>query len=366
MKIVPPSGFLPSLYPEAAVTPGSVKRSYGVFPGLYRDLPTSEFAADKGVIALNAVGMGTGICSRPEGTTSSVEGHPELTVKYYTSAKAVDATATATTAFGVAGIFHAPPGEKLKIVATKPQCDATTFDAGGFGLLPIEAGAVSFATATLSDLGGPSCGAGPYAQLTGETRVRGTDFLTAPLAGATVTFSNCPGISATTRADGSWGVQMTKGVPLSLTIQKTGIIPYRLHEIAIEQASDAVLVTRDVAWKPYEPGWSDTGVSLFAGFDASGAGACATNDGVTVTVKDHPEAVVHYLDTAVPPVEVAGGTATTLRGYAEITGLPAGRYEFVVTTGKACKVGTVFPGRTGVLDAVAGYENIIYGKIENP
>jgi hypothetical protein len=365
VKILPPAGFIPSIYAEAALTPHAAERVYRVFPDLYKSLPTNEWNDSKGFVLVNVVASGSAACSRLDDVSLSVEGHPELKVKYYRSAGSIDASATATTTLGVASIANAPPGEKLKILASKPQCNASTVDAAGIGLVPIEAGVVSNVSVALTDIGGPSCGPGPYVEMTGQVKKRTIDYLSAPLPGATVTWSNCPGVTATTRSDGSFGVMMTKDAPFSLTIAKAGVIPLRLGELSLSSPADGVLNVRDDAWRTYEPGWNDAAVSLVVAIEPRGTGPCATSDGVSVTVKNHPEAVAHYLDTSVPPVEVANGTATTTRGYVELTGLPAGTYEFDVTTSKACKLSAAL-NYTGSLHAVAGHINLLSMAMQNP
>jgi hypothetical protein len=167
------------------------------------------------------------------GVTLAVKNHPELVVRYLEESAAKIGGATATTAYGFATIAGAPPGEKLEIVANKPQCNARTLDAAGIGLVPIQAGAVSFVTATLADpVDGPKCGPGPYVTMTGEVRQRhASDYSASPVAGATATFSNCPGVTATTQADGTFAVEMTTGATFDLTLTKPGFIPLRHAEI---------------------------------------------------------------------------------------------------------------------------------------
>lgn len=368
VKVTPPIGFVPSIFAEEAISAKSGKRTYPVFPVSAKTLPNVDWAEDKGAILIRPNAAGTGACAAADGITYSVEGHPEAIIKYLTSATTVDPTLKATAAYGFATVSKAPPGEKLKIIANKPQCNASTLDANGVGLVPIEAGALSITTATLSDLGGPNCGPGPYVQMTGQALKRTIDFVAAPLAGAAVTWSNCPGVASTTREDGSFGVMMTKDMPFSVSLAKSGVIPFKLGDLQLSGPVNGILVARDEAWKAYEPGWSDTGVSIIVGFDHYGTGACATSDGMSVTVKDHPEAVAHYLDTSVPPAESVGATATTTRGYVELTGLPPGTYQFDVANSKACKV-TLVNNRehfTGSLTAVAGATNIIFATIEDP
>jgi hypothetical protein len=368
VKVIPGEGFIPSLYAEAAVVAGSISRKLRVFPDVFKALPAQGWDDARGFILVEIAPLASeGICAQKDGVTLSVKNHPELKVSYLESVTKI-AGSSKTTAYGFATIPSAPPGEKLEIVATKPQCDATTLDAAGIGLVPVEAGVISLVSATLTDPApGPTCGPGPYVTFTGEVLRRSSvDYSVSPVMGATTSFSNCPGVSATTRADGTFALQMTKDVPMTLSITKTGFIGYRLAELTATGRSWGSLRIRGDEWKALEPGWNDAGVSLYVAIEPSGTGACAAPDGVTVAVKDHPEAVAHYLDPSTPPVEVGGATATTTRGYVVFTGLPAGRYQFQATTTKACKLSTTSFQQSGFLDAKAGSFNLLNASIADP
>lgn len=367
VKIVAGDGFLPSLYAEQAVVAGKTERSFFVLPEAFTTLPGSVWNPARGVVLVQ-IGSdeASGICAAKDGVTLSVKNHPELVVHYLDAATQIG-TATATTPYGFALIGDAPPGEKLEIVANKPQCNARTLDAAGIGLAPIEAGVVSIVKATLSDpVDGPKCGAGPFVTMTGGVFQRhASDYSVASVDGATATFSNCAGVTATTRADGTFAVQMTTGATFDLTLTKSGFIPLRFAEMnAGTTRLSGILSMRADDWKPLQPGWSDSGVSLFVTVEPRGKGPCASADGVSFTVKDHPEAVAHYLDLSIPPAESAGATAT-IRGYAELTGLTAGRYEIVATTNKACKVSTTRGGLTGSINAAVGHLNVVPTWLED-
>src|SRR5262249_42096373 len=146
---------------------------------------------------------------------------------------------TATTAYGIAVISGLPGGEKLKILASKPECNAATLDAAGIGLVPTEAGAVSFRGANLTPLTGPACGPGPYATVTGvvyDRSIMNYDTLT-PLPGATLTFDACPGVSVTSGADGSYAIGWTISQPTMTLIAKAGYIDAYVGERLAQNAT---------------------------------------------------------------------------------------------------------------------------------
>jgi hypothetical protein len=356
-------GFLTTIFAERAITPASASESFYLFPSEFAASPT--YSADAGMIVVTvAPTLRVGACGGGDGVSLALRDHPELTPTYLSAVTTPAAGATATTTYGVTVFSGVPPGERYEVIATKPGCLATTLDAAGVGLVPTEAGAISVVAATIAP---PACGPGPYVAMTGTIDQRAVaDYSLAIAAGVQVTWSTCPGVATTTDATGRWGAQVTANLPFDLTLEKSGLIPYRYQELVLAADSDGMLVMRGDDWKPDEPGWSDTGVTIYALVGASGTGACATSDGVTLAIHGHPEATAHYLDTNVPPQEAAGATATTARGYAELTGLAPGRYELDATTSKACKVVTLAGNATGFVDAVAGTENILVVTLEDP
>jgi hypothetical protein len=357
---------LTTIFAERAITPATASESFFVFPTAFAATPGYSSSSATIVVRVAPTALGFGACGGRDGVAIALRDHPELTPTYLSAATTPASGATATTAFGTVLFTGATPGDRYEIVATKPGCEATTLDGAGIGLVPTEAGAVSVVFATVAPA---ACGAGPYITMTGTIQQRSVvDFSTSPSSGVDVSWSACPGVTTTTDSLGTWAERIPANTAFDLSFDKTGVIPYRFQELVLAGDSGGTLVMRGDEWKPHEPGWSDTGMTIFAlvGLNTGITGSCATADGVTFAVHGHPEATVHYLDPSVPPQEAVGATATTTRGYAEITGLPAGRYQLDATTTKPCKLDPLAGNTTGFIDAVVGSENVIIISLENP
>jgi len=76
------------------------------------------------------------------------------------------------------------------------------------------------------------------------------------------------------------------------------------------------------------PGWSSSQGYFFVAVShsaAADAGPCSTNDGVTVTIKGHPEIKAYYADTSTSIDSMLTTTGTV--GLAALGPVPPGTYE---------------------------------------
>lgn len=365
-------GHIPSILPEMVLPAGPRAPSFVVFPIAFKKT-IAGWSEDKGLVLGIASPMETsGACAMRDRISFAAKGHPELVTSYYDTATTVAASAKGTTPFGYAAIAGAPPGEKLEIVAQKPECEATTLDAKGIGLVPIERGTISYRNAELRNIAGPKCGPGPYLHVSGVVTERSiTDFdsLT-PLPGVTIGWDSCPGVTTTPRADGSYAVELTSGTSQMFTFTKSGFIPVAVGQFVANPILTGLSAQmRSDAWRAVEPGWSDTGTSIVVSVQVAStnkSAPCTTPDKITATVKGHPEAVARYVDMASPPAEIPGGVETSKRGVVVLSGLTPGVHQVDVTTTKACKVSTSMAYGIGTVDAHAGVRNVIFAFLEDP
>lgn len=363
------AGYIPTLFAESSTVAGTAKYSYFAFPNAFRSAAPG-WADDKGFVVVSVVpGEASGPCSTNDGVVIAVQDHPELVVTYLSSVTTTVDGGAATTSFGFATIANVPPNAgKLSILANKPGCAASTFDAAGIGKVPIEAGVASVVSAVTRNLSGPTCGPGPYVQIGGSTTARSiTDYAaTTPLAGVSITSDVCPGVTAVSDANGLYAIAMTQNATGMLHATKDGYIDVAAGEIAPDFGVSIGFGMRSDAWRAVETGWSDTGAPITVTVLGFGTGTCATLSGVSATVRDHVEAVASYQDTASPPGVVANGTETTERGNAVFADLPAGTYDIDVTTSKtACKVTTAKYYQTGKIDSKVNARNVLFAFLED-
>ena len=162
------------------------------------------------------------------------------------------------------------------------------------------------------------------------------------LPGAQFTSPLCPGLVKISDDAGRIEGQISSGMPFYGRLQANNYIP----ELAPEEVFDADSTGNRVEMLP-------TIVEGIVGLDGGGkniailaknlvddAGACSAVDNITFTVPGHPEARVIYLLSSLFP----GGTATSSRGIAVISGIDAGQFVTLAGTkpgneaGTTCKV----------------------------
>ena len=163
-----------------------------------------------------------------------------------------------------------------------------------------------------------------------------------PLPGAQFTTPLCPGLVKISDDAGAIEGLISSGVPFYGRLQANNYIP----ELAPEEVFDADSTGNKVEMLP-------TLVEAFVGLDGGGkniailaktltddGGVCSAVDNISFSVPGHPEAQVIYLSSAAIPLPIPGGTATSSRGIAVITGIDAGQFVALAGTKPGNEAGT--------------------------
>ncbi|MBI2394697.1 MAG: hypothetical protein HYV09_34330 [Deltaproteobacteria bacterium] len=195
------------------------------------------------------------------------------------------------------------------------------------------------------------CGPGPYVdwalQPIGQTIGEIADV--EPAERIKVSLSACPEVKGETDAEGYATLKLTVGQPVSIRLDSDNWLPTRWHEITPQKWSQAPTLTimaKDAAKEL--PGFAaDKGVIL-VDVTAAEAGTCFDNEGVAVTVKDHPEAVISYHAASAPFAPVAAATGTTSSGLVSIQGIAPGTKVVIEGIKTGCSV-SPFASPGGVL-----------------
>lgn len=343
-------------------------RWHELTPQSYMDAPTftimakgSEtelpgFAADKGVILVDVAGATAGTCFTSDGVTISVKDHPEAVITYHAGDKPFGpmSGATATSTSGLVSIAGIAPGTKVTILGTKTDCDVASWASPGTVL--VEAGVVS-RTQLMVRQAVPSCGPPPWVLLAGHVTTRQTDGMAGPpVEGVNVSFTPCPGVVAKTDATGLWQAWVGLNMPFGRQFEKDGYYLTLVSEQAWPQDYEKVdqAIRAVDTWKTLMPSIDTTHGYALVGISAPKTGDCTGADGITITVKDHPDAKVFYMNGE-PPKAVTG-TATTTRGLAYVSGLkPGDLLEGQITGSKTgCTYSTKGSLDTGKAKLVAG------------
>lgn len=283
------------------------------------------FAADKGVILVDVSAAAAGTCFSNDGVALRVKDHPEAVVTYHAASApfAPVKDATGTTPSGLVSIAGIAPGTKVTLEGTKTDCEVVPYASPGTIL--VEAGVVS-RTQMMVRQPLPSCGPAPWVLLAGHTTTRETTGAAGtPIADVNVSLSACPGVTAKSDTTGLWQAWVSLNMPSGRRFEKDGFFVTLSSEQAWPQDYDKVdlAIREKTTWTSLMPGVDATHGYVLVGINAPKTGDCIGADGVTIAVKDHPDAKVRYVDGE-PPKEVAGGTATTKRGLAYISGLKPG------------------------------------------
>ncbi len=359
-------GWLPTQWYE--FTPQSYTRAPTLLV-VSNETTIPGYAPDKGVILVDVSASETGTCSTPDGVTLSVDGYPDAVVTYYGSvspyAPIPDATSTSTA--GIASIAGVPAGTKVTVKGTKTGCDVALLAAPG--TVKVDAGVVSRAQMLVRDPL-PSCGAPPWVLLEGTITTRMLDGTVGPVVpDVAITWSGCPGVTATTGTDGVFHAWVSELLPNGRRYEKSGYLITHTGEQAWPQnyASLDLALREETTWKPLMPGFDTTHATALIGVSAPKSGTCAGGQDIAITVNGHPDAKVQYLDylDGQPP-EPTTGTKTTKRGLALISGLSAGELtnESITATRDGCKYtmkGSVDTGRAK-LEAGAFTIATLYGS----
>jgi hypothetical protein len=200
------------------------------------------------------------------------------------------------------------------------------------------------------------CGAAPYVSLGLVVRQipigGGTG---APIEGATLTSSLCPGLAALTAADGVVSAQITKDAPFFPRLEGPNYATTLIAEMQFGADQSGINVPLPPAlYTAIVPAFGPTKTAIIVGVSkGGGTGACDALDGIVLTVTDHPEAKVTYF-SADPIPQATTGTTTTTAGRAAITELPVGAPVTVVGTKAGCTVDFARAPYTGHAPLEAG------------
>ncbi len=170
-----------------------------------------------------------------------------------------------------------------------------------------------------------ACGAPPFVTLGLVVRELASGSKGAPIEGAALSASLCPGVKRVSGADGVITARVSKGVPFYARLDGTGFVPTLIAEVRFD--ADRLDINAPLPRTlvgALVPGFGpDTSAIVIGLTKDGGSGACDMLDGVRFEVVDHPEAKVTYLaDDPIP--QATTGTVTTAGGRAVITELAWG------------------------------------------
>jgi len=317
------AGWLPTRWHELTPEAWSSEPTFTIMAtDSAKELP--GFAADKGVILVDIAASSAGTCFSNDGVAITVKDHPEAVVTYHAASSpfAPVKDATGTTPSGLVSIAGLATGTKVTLVGTKKDCEVVPYATPGTIL--VEAGVVS-RTQMMVRQPLPSCGPGPWVLLGGATTTRETTGMTGTaIPDVDISFSACPGVSVKTDSAGKWQAWVGANMPAARRFQKDGFFVTNLSEQGWPQDYEKLdlAIRNTTTWSPLMPGVDTTHGYVLVGISAPKTGDCIGPEGVTITVKDHPDAKVLYMDGE-PPKAVTG-TVTTKRGLAYISGLKPG------------------------------------------
>ncbi len=236
----------------------------------------------------------------------------------------------------------------LAAAAALGACSSKSSGAAAATATGGDAAASSGGPGTLDDAGGGetgptstiACGTAPFVSLGIVVRQISTGpGPGAPVDGATLTSSLCPGITAITGADGIVSAQVTKGAPFFARLEAPNYAKTLIAEM--QYAAD----TKDIEaplppslFTALVPGFTPAKTAVIVGVSqGGGTGACDAVDGISFIVTDHPEAkIAYFTDDAIP--QMSKGTVTTAAGRAAITELAVGAPVSIVGTKTGCTV----------------------------
>jgi hypothetical protein len=229
--------------------------------------------------------------------------------------------------------------------------------AGDTGSGPEDATAAD-GTATPAD---GACGTAPWVNV--ELNVLGITLGDAePLTGVALTSPLCPGVVHYSDEAGRIVGQVSQDVPFYASLALKAYMP----ELTPEEVFDAgESVTFDMLPELFNailhPPLTSTSSAILVLAIATGddAGACSQVDGVAFAVEGHPEAQVTYYTSDSFPSAIDGGTATSSRGLATISGLAPAQYVTVTGSKAGCHVALDRGSLTGRARVEAGFLSLM-------
>ncbi len=190
------------------------------------------------------------------------------------------------------------------------------------------------------------CGQGPYTVVRLHARNAVPSAAgQSPVANAAITLKSCPNLKLSTNADGHVDLAMSVGAETWIRFQAPGFIPYLLGEISVpdkfsEREGVTATLVSDVA-QPillpmYKPDRPLVYVIVQMG-RADAPEACRSREGVTIAVKDHPDAMILYRKGFSAMPTYAPGPGTGGDGIAIVTGIsPSTSSVTVMATKVGC------------------------------
>lgn len=220
-------------------------------------------------------------------------------------------------------------------------------------------GATDAATEATPDGGEPfTCGDPPLVTESGNLVVLAADGTTSPKGGVKISVSPCPDKSIVTPPDGKYAMRVSSGKPLYFKYESSEIIPMIRGEYSLIADSPGgapnMYPTSFAALFGSDFGPDKTLVFIY-GRTIGTKPECKSLDGITISVKDHPEAKVTYFDESAPPKPIAGGTATSRAVLTAVTGLADGLTVTMQGTKTGCTVLFDKPPRTGRAPLFKGF-----------
>jgi hypothetical protein len=204
------------------------------------------------------------------------------------------------------------------------------------------------------------CGSPPYVTL--GIVVVGlslTDPNGTPLPGVELTSPLCPAVLQTSDEGGLIEGQVAEGKPFYAQLNASGYVPELTPEENFDASTTGIRVlmlpqlVQQILLPTFDAGAS-TAIFLAAQATVE-AGACASFDGITFTVPNHPEAQVTYFSNDPIPVPLPDAGATTTGGLAVVMGLAGGQLVSVAATKPGCSVDLQYGALTGRVPLEPGY-----------
>ena len=145
------------------------------------------------------------------------------------------------------------------------------------------------------------------------------------VANAAISVSGCT--SGATDYRGDFTLKTDVGLVLKLDVSANGYISEHAEWALASGNFQATAPIYEASFESNLPGWSSSQGYFFVavGHTTADAGACSTNDGVTVSVKGHPEIKAVYADTTTSISTTLTSTGTV--GIAALGPIPPGTYE---------------------------------------
>jgi hypothetical protein len=206
-----------------------------------------------------------------------------------------------------------------------------------------------------------ACGTAPWVNV--ELNLLGITLGDAePLTGVALTSPLCPGVVHYSDESGQLVGQVERNVPfyasLALKAYMPELTPEEIFDASESVTFDMLPELFNAILRPPLTSTSSAVLVLAIATDDD-AGPCSQLDGVAFAVEGHPEAQVTYYSPDSFPSAVDGGTATSSRGLATISGLAPAQFVTVTGTKAGCHVALARGSLTGRARVEAGFLSLM-------